>query len=116
MTRLLKANLLAVAARANKLDSFTRLLDEHAEYNTPNTRGKGIPRGDKNALFTHQTLLDEHAEDDGVADLAEALEDLGAQVRVLNHVVQLCVVVPQHPCNTEQSSCFSFSSELSCKC
>lgn len=49
---------------------------------------------------TYQTLLDQHAEEDGVADLLEGVEYCGAQVRVLYHVVQLSVIVAKHTCQT----------------
>ena len=46
----------------------------------------------------HQRLLHQHAEENGVSDFPEALEDLSAQVGVLDQVVQLGLEVHQHTC------------------
>ena len=48
---------------------------------------------------TDQSLLDEKTQDDGVAHFSERLEDLGPQIWVLDHVIQLSVVVTKDACN-----------------
>lgn len=45
---------------------------------------------------TYQTLFHQQAEDDRVAYLSEALEDLSSQVRVLDHIIQLGVIVAKY--------------------
>lgn len=47
---------------------------------------------------THQSLFNEEAEDDSVADFSESLEDLSPQIRVLDHIVELSVVIAEHSC------------------
>ena len=45
------------------------------------------------ASYLRQRLFHEHAEEDGVAQLAKALEDIGPQIRVLNEVVQDMMII-----------------------
>lgn len=49
-------------------------------------------------LTTHQALLDEQAEEDGVAHLAQVLEAHGLQLRVLHDVLQLVMEELQDAC------------------
>lgn len=43
--------------------------------------------------YLRQSLFHEHTEENGIPQLAEALEDVGPQIRVLNEVVQNVMVV-----------------------
>ena len=52
--------------------------------------------------LTYQTLFNKQTEDDSIAHLPEALEDLSAQVWVLDHVIELGVVVTQHTWSKQQ--------------
>ena len=42
-------------------------------------------------LSTHQALLDEQAEEDGIAHFPQVLEAHGLQLRILDNVLQLVV-------------------------
>ena len=48
-------------------------------------------------LATYQALLNKHAEQNGIANFPETLEDFCPQIRILDHVVELGVVVAKYP-------------------
>lgn len=50
-------------------------------------------------LLLSQGLLTQQAEQDGVAELAQGVEQLGARLPVLHYVLQLSVVVAKDTCN-----------------
>ena len=58
-------------------------------------------RTNPSGLRTHQRLLDQQAEQDGVAHLPQALEDVGFELCVLDDVLQLVVEELQDPWETE---------------
>lgn len=51
---------------------------------------------------THQSLLDKQTEDDGISNFPEGLEDLSPQIWILDHVIQLGMIVTKDSCSHDE--------------